>query len=118
MRQAYLGIAVLFVVALLNAALFLGMSHMASVRRSTSVKAEPYESGIRPLGDTRERFSVKFYIVAMLFIVFDIEVVFFFPWAVVFRELGLLGLIEMLIFIAVLCAGLMYAWMKGALEWD
>jgi NADH-quinone oxidoreductase subunit A len=118
MSQAYLGIVVLFVVGLLNAAMMLGMSHMLSVRRPTTVKMEPYESGIRPLGDTRERYSVKFYIVAMLFIVFDVEVVFFFPWAVIFRELGLFGFIEMLIFISVLCVGLMYAWMKGALEWD
>jgi len=118
MSQQYLGIAVLFVVGLLNAGMFLGMSYMAGVRRPTPVKQEPYESGIRPLGDTRVRFSVKYYIVAMLFIVFDIEVVFFFPWAVIFRELGLFGLIEMLIFITVLCTGLMYAWMKGALEWD
>ena len=118
MNQPYLGIAVLFLVGLLNAALFLGMSHMAGVRRPTTVKMEPYESGIQPLGDTRMRFSVKFYIVAMLFIVFDIEVVFLFPWAVIFRDLGLFGLIEMVIFIGVLCTGLMYAWMKGALEWD
>ncbi len=118
MSQSYLGIVILFVVGLLNAAMFLGMSHMAGVRRPTSVKMEPYESGIVPLGDTRERFSVKFYIVAILFIVFDIEVVFLFPWAVIFRELGLFGIIEMLIFISVLCVGLMYAWMKGALEWD
>jgi NADH-quinone oxidoreductase subunit A len=118
MRQAYIGIAILLLVGLLNAALFLVLSHMASVRRPTPAKAAPYESGISPLGDTRERFSVKFYIVAMLFIVFDIETIFFLPWAAIFRELGLFGLIEMFVFVLVLAAGLAYAWKKGALEWD
>jgi NADH-quinone oxidoreductase subunit A len=118
MIQEYLGVAILFVVGLLASGMFLLLSHLASAYRPTSVKAMPYESGINPLGDTRERYSVKFYIVAMLFIVFDIETIFFLPWAVVFRELGLFGLIEMFIFIFVLAVGLAYAWKKGALEWD
>ncbi len=118
MRQAYIGIAILLVVGLLNAGLFLAMSHLASVRRPTPVKASPYESGIDPLGDTRERFSVKFYIVAILFIVFDIETIFFLPWASIFRELGVFGLIEMFVFVVVLAVGLAYAWKKGALEWE
>ena len=86
--------------------------------RPSAVKASPYESGMPSLGTTRERFSVNFYIVAMLFIVFDIETIFFLPWAAIFRELGLFGLIEMFIFVFVLAAGLAYAWKKGALEWD
>jgi NADH-quinone oxidoreductase subunit A len=106
------------VVGVLNALVFLILSHLASVTRPTPIKAGAYESGMEPLGDTRERYSVKFYIVAMLFIVFDIEVIFFFPWAVIFRDLGLFGLIEMGIFLIVLAAGLAYAWMKGALTWD
>jgi NADH-quinone oxidoreductase subunit A len=118
MKQAYLGVAVLLVVGVLNALVFLILSHLASVTRPTPIKAGAYESGMEPLGDTRERYSVKFYIVAMLFIVFDIEVIFFFPWAVIFRDLGLFGLIEMGIFLIVLAAGLAYAWMKGALTWD
>ena len=118
MKQAYVGIAILFVVGLLNAGMFLLLSHLASTYRPTPAKALPYESGIDPLGDTRERFSVKFYIVAMLFIVFDIETIFFLPWAAIYRELGLFGLIEMVIFVFVLAAGLAYAWKKGALEWD
>ncbi|MFQ5746844.1 MAG: NADH-quinone oxidoreductase subunit A [Gemmatimonadota bacterium] len=118
MKQAYLGIAVLLVVGVLNAVLFLVLSHLASVHRPTPAKSGAYESGIDPLGDTRERFSVKFYTVAMLFIVFDIETMFFLPWAAIFRELGLFGIIEMFIFIAMLMAGLMYAWKKGALEWS
>lgn len=118
MKQQYIGIVTLFVVGLFNAGMFLLASHLLGVRRRTSVKDAPYESGIAPLGDTRQRFSVKFYLVAMLFIVFDIEVVFLVPWAVIVRELGLLGLVEMLIFLGVLCVGLMYAWRKGALDWD
>ena len=118
MQEAYIGIAILLVVGLLNAGLFLAMSHLASVRRPTAVKVSPYESGIDPLGDTRERFSVKFYIVAILFIVFDIETIFFLPWAVIFRDLGLYGLVLMFMFVDVLAVGLVYAWKKGALEWE
>ena len=94
MKQAYVGVAILFVVGLLTSGMFLLLSHLASAYRPTTVKGMPYESGIDPLGDTRERYSVKFYIVAMLFIVFDIETIFFLPWAVIFRDLGLFGLIE------------------------
>lgn len=118
MSQAYLGILFLLIVGVLNAAVMIGLSQVAGASRPTPAKASPYESGITPIGDTRERFSVKFYIVAMLFIVFDVETVFFFPWAAVYRTLGLFGLVEMFVFIAVLAAGLAYAWKKGALEWD
>lgn len=118
MQQAYLGIAILFAVGLLNAVVMLGLSHLLSVHRPTPAKAAAYESGMTPLGDTRERFSVKFYIVAMLFIVFDIETIFFLPWAAIYRELGLFGLIEMFVFVGVLAVGLAYAWKKGTLDWD
>lgn len=118
MQQAYLGIAMLAAVGILNAVVMLGLSHLVSVRRPTPVKVAAYESGITPLGDTRERFSVKFYIVAMLFIVFDIETIFFLPWAVIYRDLGLFGLIEMFVFVGVLAVGLAYAWKKGTLDWD
>jgi NADH-quinone oxidoreductase subunit A len=118
MSQAYLGIAILFAVGILNAVVMLGLSHVLSVRRPTAAKAAAYESGMHPLGDTRERFSVKFYIVAMLFIVFDIETIFFLPWAAIYRELGLFGFIEMFVFMGVLAVGLAYAWKKGTLEWD
>ena len=118
MTESYLGIAVLGVIGVANAAFLLGISHLLGTDRPTPAKAAPYESGITPLGDTRSRFSVKFYIVAMLFIVFDIETIFFFPWAVVYRDLGLFGFVEMAVFIGVLLVGLVYAWKKGALEWD
>ena len=82
------------------------------------VKAEPFESGNPPRGDARIRFSVRFYLVAMLFLIFDLEVVFLYPWAILFRQLGLLGLIEMGIFLGILLIGFIYVWKKGALEWD
>ncbi|MFQ5888760.1 MAG: NADH-quinone oxidoreductase subunit A [Gemmatimonadota bacterium] len=118
MKQGYLGILFLTIAAVLNAALLIVLSRLASVYRPTPAKRSAYESGIPPLGDTRERFSVKFYIVAMLFIVFDIETIFFIPWAAIYRELGLFGFVEMTVFVIVLGAGLAYAWKKGALEWD
>ena len=86
-------------------------------KNPTEQKLTTYESGMEPVRSAHERFSVKFYMVAMLFIIFDIEVVFLFPWAVNFRELGLFGFIEMLVFIAILMLGYVYLWKKGALEW-
>lgn len=118
MLDPYLGVLLLGILALLNGALLLGLAHVIGSRRPTAAKASPYESGMVPLGSTRERVSVNFYIVAMLFIVLDIETLFLLPWAVVFRELGLFGFLQMLVFISILGVGLAYAWRKGALEWD
>ena len=89
-----------------------------AVRRPTDAKLEPYESGMVPVGNATERFSIQFYLVAMLFLLFDVEAIFLFPWAVVYRELGIFGFIEMLIFIVVVLAGFVYVWKKGALEWE
>ncbi|MDQ7841549.1 MAG: NADH-quinone oxidoreductase subunit A [bacterium] len=86
--------------------------------RPTPPKMEPYESGVWTIGSTRERVPVRYYLIAMLFILFDIEIIFLFPWAVVYRRLGTFGLIEMLVFVAVLGSGLVYAWKRGALEWE
>jgi NADH-quinone oxidoreductase subunit A len=94
------------------ASLILGM------RKPTPEKQAPYECGMQPVGTARERFSVKFYLVAMLFLLFDIEAVFLFPWAVVYRDLKLFGFFEMVLFIAVVLAGYIYVWKKGALEWE
>ncbi len=94
------------------------MSHMVSPQRPTSIKGAPYESGMPAIGTAHERFSVKFYLVAILFIVFDIETVFLIPWAVQFRKLGLLGLIEMFVFIFILFIGFIYVWKRKALEWN
>ena len=82
------------------------------------VKDMPYECGITPVGDARERFSVKFYLVGMLFILFDIEAIFLYPWAVVYRELKMFAFVEMLLFIVLILAGFFYIWKKGALDWS
>ena len=84
----------------------------------TRTKDMPYECGIPPQGSTRERFSVKFYLVAMIFILFDIETVFLYPWAVVFRELKLFAFVEMLVFVVLILSGFFYIWKKGALSWS
>jgi NADH-quinone oxidoreductase subunit A len=94
------------------------MSWVLGVRNPTPAKLTPYESGTKPIGTARNRFSIQFYIVAMLFLLFDIEVIFLFPWAVVFRDLNLFAFWEMLVFIGVILAGYIYVWKKGALEWE
>ena len=86
--------------------------------RPYRAKLAPYESGSPLFSDARVQFPMRYYIIAMLFVIFDIEVIFIIPWAVRFQSLGLLGLVEMLVFIAILLVGLWYAWKKGALEWD
>src|SRR5215510_14903374 len=118
MLQTYTPILILLGISLLNAVGMVVLSHLVSPLRPTAVKQAPYESGMIPLGNTRERFSIKFYMIAILFIVFDIEAVFLIPWAVWFRRLGWFGFTEMLVFIAVLLVGFVYIWKKGALEWD
>ncbi len=118
MLQAYVPILILLALSLLNAVFMVVVSHLVSPFRPTPVKQAPYESGMIPLGNTRERFSVKFYLVALLFIVFDLETVFLIPWGVSFRQLGVFGLVEMLVFIGILLVGLIYVWKKGALQWD
>ena len=118
MMQEYFPIAILMVLAIGLAILVVILGHMFGPRRPTERKSMPYESGMRPIGPGTRRMPVRFYLVAMLFILFDIEVIFFLPWAVVFRKLGLFGLVEMLIFIVILLVGYVYAWKKGALEWE
>lgn len=81
------------------------------------VKAMPYECGVDPIGDARARYTIRFYIVAILFVVFDVETIFLFPWAVQYKALGLFGLVEMLVFLAILVVGYVWIWAKGALEW-
>ena len=93
-------------------------SYLLGKRVRNKVKDMPYESGIVPTGDARQRFSVKFYLVAMLFILFDIEAIFLYPWAVVFRDLRMAGFVEMLIFVVLILSGFFYIWKKGALDWS
>lgn len=104
------------VVAFLAAAM-IGLSSWVGVKRPTREKLSPYECGIDPVGNARERFSVSFYLVGMLFILFDVEAVFLYPWAVVYKSLKWPGFVEMLVYIAILAAGYLYIWKKGALDW-
>jgi NADH-quinone oxidoreductase subunit A len=118
MPQEYIPIAVLLILSTGLAALVVLLGNLFGPRRPTERKAVPYESGMRPIGPGARRMPVHFYLIAVLFILFDIEVVFFLPWAVVFRQLGLFGLVEMIIFIVILLVGYVYAWKTGALEWE
>jgi len=98
------------------------LSWLIGQRKPTRAKLSPYECGMNPVGDSRQRFSVKFYLVAMLFILFDVEAVFIYPWAVILRELkalgqGLFGLLEMLVYIGIFLVGFFYVWKKGVLDW-
>ncbi|MEW6567382.1 MAG: NADH-quinone oxidoreductase subunit A [Chloroflexota bacterium] len=118
MPSDFLPILVLILVAagLALAAVLVG--HLFGPRRPTARKGETYESGMRPIGPGRRRVPVHFYLVAVLFILFDIEIVFMLPWAVVLNQLRLPGLVEMGIFVLILLVGYVYAWKKGALEWE
>ncbi len=93
------------------------LSTIVGQHRFTRAKMAPYECGILPTGDARQRFSVKFYLVAMLFILFDVEAVFLYPWAIILRELKMFGFWEMLVYVAVILVGFFYIWQKGALDW-
>jgi NADH-quinone oxidoreductase subunit A len=116
--KEYVPILLFLVLAIGFAVGTIAASSLIVPRRSNRVKMSPYECGVDPVGTARERFSVKFYLVAVLFILFDIEAVFLYPWAVAFRQLGLYGLIEMGLFIVVLLVGYLYVLKKGALEWN
>jgi len=117
MPNAYIPILVFIVVAIGFAVMALALAWLIRPERYNRVKLEPYECGIETTGDARDRYSIRYYLVAMLFVIFDIETVFMFPWAVVLDRLALFGLIEMAIFIAILVFGYVYAWRQGALEW-
>ncbi len=118
MPAEYLPIATLIILAIGFSFLVVILGQLFGPRRQTPVKGQPYESGMRPYGSGQRRMPVHFYLVAVLFILFDIEIIFLVPWAVVLREIKVVGLIEMVIFIAVLLVGFIYAWKKGALEWE
>jgi NADH-quinone oxidoreductase subunit A len=114
----YVPIFLMVGIGVLAGVVFVNISRWIGPKRPTEEKLSTYESGMEPVRSARERFSVKFYLVAMLFIVFDIEIVFMYPWAVMFRQLGLFGFVEMMVFVAVLVVGLVYIVKKGALRWD
>ena len=114
----YLPIAVLIIIATGLAILVVALGHLFGPRRRTARKGQPYESGMVPYGSGQRRMPVHFYLVAVLFILFDIEIIFLLPWAVVLRQIRVTGLIEMLVFILILLVGFVYAWKRGALEWE
>ena len=117
MLNSYIPIFIFLLVAIGFAFVTLIMSQLLSSKKYNKVKLEPYECGIEPQTDARDRYSVRYYLVAMLFVIFDVETVFMFPWAVIFDKLLLFGLIEMMVFILILVVGYYYAWQKGALDW-
>jgi NADH-quinone oxidoreductase subunit A len=114
----YVAIALMVVLSTVVALIAIGLGTIFGPKKESAAKSMPYESGMNPYGEGTRRMPIRFYLIAVLFILFDIEVVFFLPWAVVFRQLGLFGLIEMVIFIVILLVGYVYAWKKGALEWE
>ena len=134
MSRAYFPVLMLLGFVVFNAILIVAISALTMRSRPTPVKQNPYESGMPPLGDARERFSIKFYLIAILFIIFDIETVFMIPWGVAYQQLSctvplrqglcplgrvsFFGLGEMLVFMIILFVGLVYVWKKGALQWD
>ncbi len=117
MLSSYFPIFAMLVVVTAFAVGTVLLSSLLGRRRRGTVKDSPYECGVESIGNARIRFSVKFYVIAMLFILFDIEAVFLFPWAVVFRDLKMFGFVEMAVFIGILALSLVYVWRRGALDW-
>ncbi len=116
--ETWFPVLVQILIALAVATAMIGLSALLGRRVKDAVKSSPYESGMQPVGNARGRFSVKFYLVAMVFILFDIEAIFLYPWAVVFRRLKLFAFSEMLLFIALVLCGFFYIWKKGVLDWS
>ena len=114
----YWPVIIYLIVAIAFGVVTISVGYLFRPSRPDPSKLSPYECGCPPVGDARDKFSVKFYIIAMLFVLFDLEAVFMYPWAITFNSLGIVGFAEMLIFIFILLVGYLYAWKKGALEWD
>lgn len=117
MPEAYIPVLLFVLVAVAVAVGILMFTSLIKSSKYNKVKLQPYECGIEPDTDARGRYSIRYYLVGMLFVIFDVETVFMFPWAVIMDELLLFGLIEMLVFLFILVIGYVYAWRKGALEW-
>src|SRR6202171_2721181 len=116
--DTYFPVLVQIILAVLVAGSLITLSFVLGKRVKDKVKDSPYECGMPPTGSARERFSVKFYLVAIVFILFDIEAVFLYPWAVVYRELKMFAFVEMFLFVVLILAGFFYIWKKGALDWS
>ena len=117
MPQNYVPIFIFIGVVVVLIPLTLGIAKLVRPEQPNKVKLMPYECGVDPIGGSRQRYTIRFYIVAILFVVFDVETIFLFPWAVQFKALHVFGLIEMMIFLAILIVGYIWIWKKGALEW-
>jgi NADH-quinone oxidoreductase subunit A len=115
--QGWLAVVLMIALGASFAAISVLLSHFLGPRKPTPEKLAPYECGMPPVGDARERQSVKFYLVAMIFLLFDIEIAFIYPWAMALRDLGWSGFVQVVLFIALLAAGYIYVWKKGALDW-
>ncbi len=115
---SYLPVLIFMIIAFFFGFGALLVGHLFRLKRSYPEKLMAYESGNPPVGEARQRFNVRFYIIAMLFVIFDVEAVFLYPWALVYDKIGLYALTEMMLFIAVLVIGYIYAWKKEAFEWD
>jgi NADH-quinone oxidoreductase subunit A len=115
--QGWLSIILMIVLGLLFAVPSVALSQFLGPRKPSPEKSAPYECGMPAVGDARERMSVKFYLVAMIFLLFDIEVAFLYPWAMALRELGWAGFVQVVLFMALLLTGYVYVWRKGALDW-
>jgi len=118
MDHPYFPLLVTFAIAAVVVLALLLIASKIGPKSTNPAKAQPFESGNPPRGDARARFSVRFYLIAMLFLIFDLEVVFLYPWAIYFRQLGMFGLVQMGIFLGILTIGYVYVWKKGALDWD
>ncbi len=118
MPSNYLPVAIFLIVAIAFALGSLIVGYLVRPRRPYPEKLSPYESGVPPEGEPRQKFSIKFYMIAILFVVFDVEAVFLYPWAISFDKIGLYAFVEMVLFILILLVGYIYAWKKDALNWD
>jgi NADH-quinone oxidoreductase subunit A len=118
MLSSYIPIFIFVLIAIAFSIVTLLLARLVNAEKPGKVKLEPYECGIEAVGDARDRYSIRYYLIAMLFVIFDVETVFMFPWAVSLDRLAVFGLIEMLLFLFILVVGYFYAWKKGALEWQ
>ncbi len=118
MLENYLPILIFLCLGLVLGSVFFALGFMLGPRRPDAEKDSPYECGFEAFEDARMKFDVRYYLVAILFIIFDLEIAFFFPWAVVLREVGMTGFWAMMLFLGVLVIGFIYEWRKGALEWE
>lgn len=118
MLRSYIPIFLFVVIAAGFAVFTILFSRLVHAGKPNTVRLEPYECGIEAVGDPRDRYSIRYYLIAMLFVIFDVETIFMFPWAVSLDRLAVFGLVEMLVFLFILVVGYFYAWKKGALEWQ